>query len=135
MIKPNNYEAVSTGDFTPVLPGGHHLIIKQVKEQKTKTGKDMLVVLVEFATEDRQPMYMSKMFEADIRPDKKWPRAGVIYVVSVDSQGQCSRNFKTFITSVERSNNFTVKWDDGPAFVNQFVGKRVGGVYGRVESE
>ena len=135
MIKPSNYEAVNTGDFTPVLPGGHHMIIKQVKEQQSRTGKPMLVVAVEFATEDRQPMYMSKLFESDIRPDKKWPRAGTIYVVSVDNNGQCSKNFKTFITSVERSNNFTVNWTDGPSFTQQFVGKKVGGVYGRVESE
>ena len=135
MIKPNNFENIQTGDFVPPAVGGHHMIIRQVKEQETKTGKPMLVILVDFADNDSQPKYFSKLFESDIRPDKKWPHAGVIYVVSVDANGQCSRNFKTFITSVERSNGFQVNWGDGPAFCEQFRGKKIGGVYGRVEEE
>ena len=135
MIKPNNFENVQTGDFTPAEAGGHHMIIKQVREQKSRTGKDMLVILVDFAPNDRQPKYFSKMFEEDIRPEKKWPHAGTIYVVSVDNSGQCTKNFKTFITSFEHSNGCQVVWDEGPKFVNQFAGKKIGGVYGRVEEE
>ena len=135
MIKPNNYENVSAGDFVPVETGGHHMIIKQVKESKTRTGKDMLVIAVDFAQNDRQPMYFSKLFEGDTRPEKKWPNAGTIYVVSTDNSGQCTRNFKTFITSFEKSNNVRVDWCDGAKFVNQFAGKKIGGVYGRVEEE
>lgn len=135
MIKPNNYDNVTTGDFTPVEPGGHHMIIKQVKEMNSKAGKPMLVIAVDFAPTDKQPKYFSKLFEEDIRPDKKWPHAGTIYVVSVDANGQCSRNFKTFITSFEKSNGVQVSWDDGPAFTAQFAGKKIGGVYGRVEEE
>lgn len=135
MNKPNNYENISTGDFTPVTPGGHHLIIKQVKEAKSKSGKDMLVVAVDMAPNDSQPKYFSKLFEEDIRPDKKWPHAGTIYVVSTDANGQCSRNFKTFITSFEKSNGVQTTWGDGAAFTNQFAGKKIGGVYGRIEEE
>lgn len=135
MIKPSNYENVSTGDFTPVTPGGHHLIIKQVKEQQSKTGKPMLVVAVDFAPNDSQPNYVSKMFDADIRPDKKWPFVGTIYVVSVDNNGQCSRNFKTFITSFEASNNVQTNWCEGPRFAAQFAGKKIGGVFGKMEEE
>lgn len=135
MNKPNNYENISTGDFTPVTPGGHHLIIKQVKEAKSKSGKDMLVVAVDMAPNDSQPKYFSKLFEEDIRPDKKWPHAGTIYVVSTDASGQCSRNFKTFITSFEKSNGVQTTWGDGAAFTNQFAGKKIGGVYGRIEEE
>ena len=136
MNKPSNYENVSLSeDFVPVNPGGHHMIIKQVKEQKSQSGKDMLVVAVDFAPNDVQPLYFSKLFESDTRADKKWPRAGKIYVVSTDANGQCSRNFKTFITSFEHSNNTQVQWIEGPAFVNQFANKRIGGVYGIVEEE
>jgi len=135
MIKPSNFENIQTGDFVPPAIGGHHMIIKQVKEQETRTGKPMLVILVDFADNDSQPKYFSKLFDADIRPEKKWPHAGVIYVVSVDASGQCSRNFKTFITSFERSNGCEVKWGEGPAFCEQFRGKKIGGVYGRVEEE
>ena len=135
MNKPINYESVSTGDFTPVTPGGHHLVIKQVKESKTRTGKDMLIVCVDMATNDTQPLYFSKLFEEDIRPEKKWPHAGVIYVVSTDDKGQCTRNFKTFITSFEHSNGVQTVWGDGAQFTNQFAGKKIGGVFGRVEEE
>ena len=135
MNKPNNFDNISTGDFTPVTPGGHHLIIKQVREQKSRTGKDMLVIAVDMAQNDVQPLYFSKLFEEDIRPEKKWPNAGTIYVVTTDNAGQCTRNFKTFITSFEKSNNVRVDWCDGAKFVNQFAGKKIGGVYGRVEEE
>lgn len=135
MNKPMNYENVSTGDFTPVTPGGHHLIIKQVKETQSKSGKDMLVVALDMAQNDSQPLYMSKLFEGDTRPEKKWPRAGTVYVVATDKDGNTSRNFKTFITSFEKSNNVQVTWGEGAAFVNQFAGKKIGGVYGYVEDE
>jgi len=138
MIKPTNYENIQTGDFVPPALGGHHMIIKQVREQETRTGKPMLVILVDFAESDVQPLYFSKLFASDIRPEKKWPNAGVIYVVSVDSNGQCSRNFKAFITSFEKSNNCEVKWSDKTGdmeFASQFAGKKIGGVYGRVEDE
>ena len=50
MKKPNNYEETQAqGEFTPVELGGHHLVIKQVNEKKSSTGKDMLVVLFDFA--------------------------------------------------------------------------------------
>ena len=135
MNKPVNYESVSTGDFTPVTPGGHHMIIKQVKESQSKTGKPMLVVAVDMAPNDSQPLYFSKLFEEDNRPEKKWPHAGTIYVVSVDDKGQCTRNFKTFITCFEKSNNVQTTWGDGAQFTNQFAGKKIGGVFGRVEEE
>jgi len=135
MNKPSNYENVSTGDFTPVTPGGHHLIIKQVKESQSRSGKPMLVVAVDMAQNDSQPLYMSKLFEGDTRPEKKWPHAGTIYVVSVDNSGQCTKNFKTFITCFEHSNGVQVAWENGPKFAKQFAGKKIGGVFGIVEEE
>lgn len=135
MNKPVNFESVSTGDFTPITPGGHHLIIKQVKEQQSRSGKPMLVVAVDFAPTDSQPLYMSKLFESDIRPEKKWPHAGTIYVVSTDDKGQCTRNFKTFITSFEHSNGVQTVWGEGAQFTNQFAGKKIGGLFGIVEEE
>lgn len=135
MQKPNNYDNVqASGDFTPVTPGGHHLIIKKVEESKTKTGKDMIIVAFDMAAGDKQPNYFSDMFANDIRPDKKWPRSGRQYIVVTDNEGNTSRSFKTFITCVEKSNNgFKTEWGDG--FAAQFKGKRIGGVFGIVENE
>ena len=136
MIKPNCYENVNVSeDFVPVAPGGHHMVIKQVKETTSKAGKPMLVIAVDMAPNDSQPLYFSKLFESDTRPEKTWPHAGKIYVVSVDGSGNCTKNFKTFITSVEESNNFQVQWSEGPQWAAQFTGKRIGGVYGMVEEE
>lgn len=135
MQKPNNFDNVqASGDFTPITLGGHHLIIKQVEEQQSKSGKDMIVVLFDMAKGDSQPEYFMKEFQNDIRPDKKWPRAGRQYIVVTDDKNECTKSFKTFINCVERSNNgFQTQWGD--AFCNQFKGKKIGGVFGEVENE
>jgi len=135
MQKPNNFDNVqASGDFTPITLGGHHLIIKQVEEQQSKSGKDMIVVLFDMAKGDSQPEYFMKEFQNDIRPDKKWPRAGRQYIVVTDDKNDCTKNFKTFINCVERSNNgFQTQWGD--SFCNQFKGKKIGGVFGEVENE
>ena len=53
MKKPDSYdEAKAGGEFTPVELGGHKMIIKQVSETKSKSGKDMIVVLFDFAPDD-----------------------------------------------------------------------------------
>lgn len=136
MNKPQGYDKVQVGgDFTPIELGGHHLIIKGVREEKSKAGKDMIVVAFDFAKNDKQPGYFSDLFDKDIRPDKKWPNAGTQYILTLDSAdaSKVSRSFKGFITSVERSNGFEVEWGD--KFCEQFKNKKVGGVFGLVEEE
>lgn len=136
MQKPSGYdEAQIMGDFTPIELGGHHMIIKGVKEQESSNGKPMIVVAYDFAKNDKQPGYFSDSFENDIRPDKKWPNAGTAYILTQDynDPSKTSKNFKTFITSFERSNNCTAVWGD--AFAAQFTGKKIGGVFGIVEEE
>lgn len=131
MQKPNNYDNTQAqGEFTPVELGGHKLIIKQVNETTSKTGKPMIVVLFDFAPDDAQPGYFTEQFKNDIRPDKKWPNQATQYVLTEDENGDCGRSFKTFITCVEHSNNgFTTQW--GNAFEKQFKNKRIGGVFGQ----
>ena len=135
MNKPTGYDEVQVGEFTPAEVGGHHMIIKKVREEKSKSGKDMLVVAFDFAKNDKQPGYFADLFEKDIRPEKKWPAAGVAYIMTMDYQdpSKVSRNFKRFITSVEDSNGFEVSWGD--KFCDQFKDKKVGGVFGQVEEE
>ena len=137
MLKPNNYaNTQASGDFTPVELGGHYMVIKQVKEAKSKTGKDMIVVCFDFDKSDKQAGYFMTAFKNVIRPDKKWPRNGTQYIVTETDNGDCSRSFKTFITCVEKSNNgFAVQWTDTAAFEAQFKNKKIGGVFGIVENE
>lgn len=135
MQKPNNFDNVqASGEFSQITVGGHHLVIKRVEESTTRAGKPMIVVAFDTAPGDSQPNYFSEQFAADIRIDKKWPRAGRQYIVTEDDEGNCSRSFKTFISCVENSNSgFVTAWGD--TFASQFKGKRIGGVFGMVESE
>jgi hypothetical protein len=130
MNKPNSYEETQAGgDFTFVESGGHKLVIKQVSETKSKSQKDMIVVLFDFAPDDKQPGYFTEQFNNDIRPDKKWPNQATQYILTEDADGKCSRSFKTFTTCVEHSNaGFTTQFGD--KFGDQFKGKKIGGVFG-----
>lgn len=135
MQKPQGYDAaqeMGEGTEKP-LTGGHHMIIKQVNEAKTKNGKDMIVVLFDFAQNDRQPDLFMNQFKADTRPQKKWPRRGTDYIVVTDAEGNTSRKYKTFCSCFEKSNNVTINWtDDSASWCGQFNGKRIGGAFGVV---
>lgn len=137
MQKPSGYdEAQAGGEFTPVDLGGHYAIIKQVSERQSSTGKDMIVVLYDFTTPDKQEGFFSKQFNNDDRPEKKWPFAGTKYIMVNDYNDptKTSRAFKTFCTCVEKSNNYQIAWG-GNAWAQQFKNKFVGVVFGEEESE
>lgn len=131
MQKPNSYDQVQAlGEFTPIKAGGHKLKIMQVVEMTSKTGKPMLRVSFDTADNDVQPNYFSDLYKRDTRQDRKWPNNGITYIMVEDfNGGDCSRAFKTFITSVEKSNTgFTTQW--GETFASQFRNRLVGGVFG-----
>ena len=130
MQKPNGYEETkASGEFTPVELGGHFLIIKNVSERQTTTGRNMIVVSFDFAPEDKQAGYFTEAFKNDIRPDRKWPNQATQYILTEDEEGKCSRASKTFTTCVEHSNNgFATQWGDN--FCQQFKNKKIGGVFG-----
>lgn len=136
MQKPNNFDNTqASGVKTPVELGGHYMIIKGVREQQSRTGKDMIVVAFDFSSQDKQPNYFTEKFQEDTREEKKWPFQATQYIVVNDDQGNCSRSFKTFCTCVERSNKgFIINWETAD-FCAQFKGKLIGGVFGNVESE
>jgi hypothetical protein len=137
MQKPSGYdEAQAGGEFTPVDLGGHYAIIKQVSERQSSTGKDMIVVLYDFTSPDKQEGFFSKQFNNDDRPEKKWPFAGTKYIMVNDYNDptKTSRAFKTFCTCVEKSNNYQIAWG-GNAWSQQFKNKFVGVVFGEEESE
>ena len=128
--KPTDYDKTpASSGYEPPELGGHKLVIKQVSEKQSKTGKQMIVVLFDFAEDDKQPGYFSEQFANDIRPDKKWPNQATQYILTEDNEGKCNRSFKTFTTCVEHSNaGFSVQWGD--KFFQCFKGKKIGGVFG-----
>lgn len=134
MQKPNGYDQTTAGgDFTPINLGGHTAIIKRVKETTSKSGRPMIQIAIDFDSQDTQPNYFTQAFQNDDRPEKKWPYQGTHYILTEDNDGKCGRSFKSFITSVERSNNADCDW--GPNFEKWFLNKKVGVVYGEVEEE
>ncbi len=128
--KPTNYDNTpASSGYEPPELGGHKLVIKQVSEKQSKTGKPMIVVLFDFAEDDKQPGYFSEQFANDIRPDKKWSSQATQYILTEDAEGKCTRNFKTFTTCVEHSNaGFETQWGD--KFCQCFKGRKIGGVFG-----
>lgn len=71
MQKPNNYDNTPAGgNYEAPELGGHHMIIKQVNETQTKAGKPMVVILVDFAKNDKQPELFMTQFKDDIRPER-----------------------------------------------------------------
>lgn len=137
MQKPSGYEeAQAGGEFTPVNLGGHYCVVKQVTERQSSTGKDMIVVLFDFCKPDEQVNYFIDQFNNDNRSDKKWPFPGSKYIMVNDyvDPGKTSRQFKTFCTCIEKSNNYTIQWG-GANWASQFKGKKIGVVFGIEEKE
>ena len=135
MNKPNEYDTTrAAGEFTPIELGGHYLVIKEVRETddngnplKSKNGNLMIKISIDTTDADKQPHYFMDQFRNDIRPGKKWPNNGVIYM-ETETDGKCTRNFKGFVTSVERSNpGFSVQWGD--MFCQCLKNKLIGGVF------
>lgn len=131
MIKPNNYEEAQVlGEYTPINLGGHKLVIMKVEECTTSFGTQYIKVSFDTDKDDAQPNYYTNSYRQDTRDNKKW--SGITTVFPTDKDGKTSRAFKTFCTSIEKSNgNFKMVW--GEAFCDSLKGKKVGGVFGEEE--
>lgn len=136
MQKPNGYDEAQAGGFTPVDLGGHYATIKQVVERQSSNGKDMIVVLIDFDSNDKQSGYFADQFNNDTRPEKKWAFNGTKYIMVMDfnDDRKTSRTFKTFCTCFEKSNGIEIKWGLAD-WGKQFAGKKIGVVYGEEENE
>lgn len=132
MVKPNGYDnAKVQGEFTPVELGGHYLVIKGVEEMKSKNGKPMLKVYIDFAQNDKQSGYFFEQFKNDIQPNKKWPNQATQYILAEDDKGQCTSQIKTFCTCVEHSNErFSCWMPNGEFDFANIKNKKLGGVFG-----
>ena len=130
--KPQGYDEVqAAGEFTPIQLGGHKLVIKKLEECKASNGNSYLKVTFDTAPDDKQPNYYAEQYKNDTRETKKW--GGVATLFPTDQHGKTSKTFKTFCTSIERSNNSKIQW--GAGFEASIVGKVIGGVFGEEEYE
>ena len=120
MKKPAEYDQIDTSLFEPLAPGGHYLDILRIKEDKSKSGRDMLIIQFDTADNDTQPKWFRKNHRG-----KEFYYQGTAYIVLGD-QDWAVRNLKRFITSVENSNpGFIFDWSSWDVF----KGKKVGGVF------
>lgn len=129
MIKPRDYDNVTEyGNVPPLAPGGYVCRIMQVEETTAKSsGAPMLKINLDIA-EGENKDYFANKYRADSRTEKKW--GCVVNQLVYNSDGTTSRGFKSFNTSVEKSNQgFVIPWGDN--YAKAFKGKLVGGVFRR----
>lgn len=127
MKKPAGFDELQVREGGQLAPGGYVCRIIGVKEQKSKTGKDMIVVAVD-VEEGESKGYFKDKFDANTKADKTWPNAAVSYILLEDKDGNANEQFKKFITYAEKSNNMVVNWG---ADYNQFKGKLIGATFRR----
>lgn len=132
MEKPKNYDETPVFADSKILPpGGYICKIKQVNEMKSRSGKEMIAILLDIVEGDYKDFYEEK-FKADTRTDKKW--GCVVYQLTHDNEGNASRGFKSFNTSVEESNDgFKTVW--GNDYSKVLKGKFIGGLFRREQFE
>jgi len=130
---PKNYSDTqgATGEYEKLELGGQVCKIIGAKEETSSKGNKMLVVAFDIA-EGEQKDFFNRRFEElkQFNADAKWPNGAIHRLMLEDTEGNCNKFFKGFITSVEASNkgyNFeTSKYDE-----KTLKGKLFGGIFGR----
>lgn len=126
MEKVNGYEEAQalTGEFETLEAGGYICKIINAEEEKSSTGKRMLVITFDIADGEHKDFYKRK-FESDTRLDKKWQG---IYRQMLDGE-KAAGYLKGLMTSLEASNpSFKWNWDE-----SKLKGLLFGGLFGREE--
>lgn len=130
MEKLQGYEEAQaiTGEYEKLEAGGYICYIRNAKEEKSKTGKRMLVIALDIAEGDKKDFFQ-KRFDDDIRADKKWP-AGAIYRQMLEGE-KAAGFLKGLMTSLEASNEgFKWDWDE-----KKLKGLKCGAIFGEEEYE
>lgn len=134
MRKPDGYDEAQaiTGDTKALPPGGYVCQIKNAVEQTTKTGKTMLVLLLDVA-EGEYTEYFQRIYDANTSGNKKWPNGGIYRQLT---EGKSIDFFKGMITCIEKSNPGYVAFDANGILDEKLLrGKLIGCVFGREQYE
>ena len=123
------------GDFRSLPGGGYVVGIRKAKMTNNSNGLPMVEVMIDIA-EGEYKGYFHGLFQDRIGrdPNAKYPYNGILKITAVDENGNTKKNFKSFCTAVERSNNMELPRHD-EAFLKALVGKSVGVLYQREEYE
>lgn len=139
MKKFAGYEEARTNEFEnrERLQLGPHrckIIEAKVVQLKTQDGKtfDQLQLRIDIAEPDEQAGFFNRKFQEDAKVDAlkaKWKGYYTLTVPEDNSEQFIKDNFKTLITSVEKSNpGYKWNWEE-----NTLVGKEFCGVFGLEE--
>lgn len=134
MLKPNGYDEVQAyGSYEPLPAGNYMCIILKVEETQSKKMKPMLNIYLDIARGEYKGFYTEE-YRNDRRDDKKW--GCIVYQLTLDNDGKCSRGLKTFISAVAASNpGFDEMQIWGDHFAQCFKDKMVGGRFRREQYE
>lgn len=103
MININNYDKVEPilygGDYERLKLGYQECIIRNSYIQKTKSGRDALVLELDINSGEQKDYY-KKMYDNNTKTDKTW---GCKYLQMYDEEKQI-QFFKGLMTSIEKSN-------------------------------
>ena len=130
MEKVQGYEEAQaiTGEYEKLNAGGYICKIINAKEEKSKSGKRMLVLALDIAEGDKKDFFRNR-FNENSNPDKKWP-AGAIYRQMLEGE-KAAGFLKGLMTSLESSNEgFKWDWDE-----KKLANLKCGAIFGEEEYE
>lgn len=130
MEKLQGYEEAQaiTGEYERLEAGGYICKIVSAKEEKSKSGKRMLVLALDILEGDKKD-YFKKRFDENTSPDKKWS-AGAIYRQMLEGE-KAAGFLKGLMTSLKASNDgFKWNWDE-----KKLKDLKCGAIFGEEEYE
>ena len=130
MEKVQGYEEAQaiTGEYERLNAGGYICKIISAKEEKSKSGKRMLVLALDIVEGDKKDFFRNR-FNDNSSPDKKWP-AGAIYRQMLEGE-KAAGFLKGLMTSLEASNDgFKWDWDE-----KKLVDLKCGAIFGEEEHQ
>ena len=130
MEKVQGYDEAQaiTGEYERLNAGGYICKIISAKEEKSKSGKRMLVLALDIAEGDKKDFFRNR-FNENSNPDKKWP-AGAIYRQMLEGE-KAAGFLKGLMTSLESSNEgFKWDWDE-----KKLANLKCGAIFGEEEYE
>lgn len=128
MEKVQGYDEAQaiTGEYERLNAGGYICKIISAKEEKSKSGKRMLVLALDIIEGDKKDFFRNR-FNENSNPDKKWP-AGAIYRQMLEGE-KAAGFLKGLMTSLEASNDgFKWNWDE-----KKLADLKCGAIFGEEE--
>lgn len=133
-----DYDSVQIGGGNTLPAGGYVCRIIQAKLSETKDKKlPMVEALIDIIDGD-YTQYFSKKYERNKKEHgktAKYPNNGILRVVAVDADGNTKKNFKSFCTAIEESNQIELPRDNDAAFLKAIKDKEIGVLFGREQFE